>query len=264
AAESLPFVETVHPSLKKQIQEGKDINLAALLIPYFNCMTDQSNSNANCCKEKPDPRLNNVLSLSQFIQAFGIYKNIMCMAHPQRRPELDLYERDIIDMSSRYGGSGFYEYHKTFSAQAAAHLRFNNVKVDWSFRNNTLFCSIFTNYRANACTLCGSTLHASQFCPRHVYDKVVTPPEHNSIVPRSTFNAGSSTARPNSNTDIWGRQRLTHNGKEICNNFNSNRGCALQKCRNIHVCSSCKQNDHAAIKCQTSKNWQGQRIPTLR
>ncbi len=64
--------------------------------------------------QKSDPRLNTVLSISQFIQAFGIYKNIMCKAHPQRRPELDAYERDILEMSSRFGGVGFYEYHKTF------------------------------------------------------------------------------------------------------------------------------------------------------
>ncbi len=36
AAESLPFVETVHPSIKRQIQEGNDVNLATLLIPYYS------------------------------------------------------------------------------------------------------------------------------------------------------------------------------------------------------------------------------------
>jgi len=33
AAESLPFVETVSPKLHKDIQDGKDVNLASLLIP---------------------------------------------------------------------------------------------------------------------------------------------------------------------------------------------------------------------------------------
>lgn len=48
--------------------------------------------------------------------------------------ELDLYERDIIDMATRYPGKGFYEYHRQFSLMAASHLRFNNIMVDWSVR----------------------------------------------------------------------------------------------------------------------------------
>ena len=62
AAESLPFIETVHPTLRKQIVEGKDFNLAALLIPYYA-------DSAEIIKDtvKPDPRLQNSLSLSQFI-----------------------------------------------------------------------------------------------------------------------------------------------------------------------------------------------------
>ena len=48
-------------------------------------------------------------------------------------------------MASRYGGEGFYEYHRMFSAEAAAHLRYANRKVDWSVRNNKLFTTIFVN-----------------------------------------------------------------------------------------------------------------------
>lgn len=135
AAESLPFIETVHPTLRKQIVEGKDINLAALLIPYYTGYHADSSELVKE-KDKPDPRLQNSLTLPQFIQAFGIYKNILCEVHPSRREELDLYERDIVDMASRYGGKGFYEYHRMFSAEAAAHLRYANRKVDWSVRNN--------------------------------------------------------------------------------------------------------------------------------
>ena len=62
-----------------------------------------------------------------------------------RRAELDVYKRDMVDMASRYGGHGFYEYHKLFSARAAAHLKYHNVPVDWSVQNNTLFCNIFAN-----------------------------------------------------------------------------------------------------------------------
>ena len=67
-----------------------------------------------CSNRKPDPRLNKTLSLSEFIQAFGTYKSVMSEAYPERRIELDLYERDTVDMANRYPGTGFYEYHKQF------------------------------------------------------------------------------------------------------------------------------------------------------
>ena len=125
AAESLPFVETISPQMRKNIIEGKDVNLCALLIPYYSgpMINDERIDTYYCSNRKPDPRLNKTLSLSEFIQAFGTYKSVMSEAYPDRRIELDLYERDIVDMSNRYPGSGFYEYHKQFSATAAAYLK---------------------------------------------------------------------------------------------------------------------------------------------
>lgn len=110
AAESLPLVDTISPVLRQNILASKDINLASLLIPYY--AYDNSES-------RPDPRLNRSLTLAEFIQAFGVYKNIMTSAHPRRRNELDLYERDFVDMATRY--------------------KHNNIKVDWSVRNKSLF-----------------------------------------------------------------------------------------------------------------------------
>ena len=81
------------------------------------------------------------------MKAFGIYKNDMCQAYPSCREELDMYERDIVDIGYEYGGKGFYEYHKIFSSQAAAYLRYHNIKVDWSVRNNRLFCNVFVNHK---------------------------------------------------------------------------------------------------------------------
>ena len=52
SAESLPFIETVHPSIKKQIIEGRDINLAALLIPYY---TGVHSDPSKASKDGPDP-----------------------------------------------------------------------------------------------------------------------------------------------------------------------------------------------------------------
>ncbi|CAG2222425.1 unnamed protein product [Mytilus edulis] len=103
SAESLPLVETISPQLRNNITAGRDVNLASLLIPFtLACAAITLNSFRITIK--PDPRLNRSLSIGEFIQAFSIYKNVMCSAYPQRRNELDLYERDIVDMATRYGG----------------------------------------------------------------------------------------------------------------------------------------------------------------
>ena len=172
SAESLPLVETISPNMRKNIIEGKDVNLAALLIPnYSGPMNNDDRLSVNSChNRKPDPRLNRNLSLNEFMKAFGIYKNVMCQAYPSRREELDMYERDIVDMGYEYGGKGFYEYHKIFSSQAA-YLRYHNIKVDWSVRNNRLFCNVFVNHKPNSCNLCQSTTHSAGFCPQLLQNK---------------------------------------------------------------------------------------------
>jgi len=228
AAESLPFVETVSPQLRKQITEGKDVNLAALLIPYF--------TGSNVEDKRPDPRLNNTLTIGEFIQAFGIYKNVMCEAFPQRRHELDLYERDIIDMSARYGSKGFYEYHKHFSLKAAAHLRYQNIAVDWSVRNNTLFCNIFADQKPTTCHRCHSTSHGAGFCPQ------LTSPNQD------------MTRRSNTQNDGFSRSKQFYQGKEICILFNCEKDCLRPKCHFLHVCLICKKG-HSRIHCPEPKNY---------
>lgn len=103
ASESLPFVETVSPVMRKAIIDGKDINLSQLLLPTNNAITIKDKED----KLEKDTCLFKNLSIAEFIYAFGIYKNIMCKAYPQRHEELDLYERDIVEMANRYGGKVF-------------------------------------------------------------------------------------------------------------------------------------------------------------
>ena len=237
AIESLPFIETVSPKLRKAIIEGKDVNLAQLLIPTNNAV-NMSEKEHSCDKEDKydkDPQLHKTLSIAEFIYAFGIYKNIMCQTYPNRREELDLYERDIVDMATRYGGKGFYEYHKTFSARAAAHLRYSNIPVDWSVRDNTLFCNIFANIKPSACFNCNSISHVAAFCP---------------LASSGRKDTGTNQRK---NTDIQGRPRIMYNDKEICNNFNSARGCNNSRCGNAHVCLNCR-GEHTSLKCISSES----------
>lgn len=256
AAESLPYVETVSEKLRRSIISGNDVNLAALLIPYYSGSgIQESTCNYNYSggdnqNLRTDQRLNRSLSLAEFIQAFGTYKSIMCQTHPHRREELDAYERDIVDMASRYPGRGFYEYHKQFSAQAAAHATYNNIPIDWSIRNNTLFCNIFTNARPNACNHCGSPFHFTAYCNQSSLG----------LSSRQTQGARSFI----SDQDTYGRERVFYMGREICNNFNGQKGCVNTRCKHAHICLLCK-GDHNKSMCQVSKNEaQGpQRIGTL-
>ena len=241
AAESLPYVETITPQLRKNIISGMDINLATLLIPYYagSGVNENNEGMEKTSNFRPDPRINRHLNIGEFIQAFGVYKNIMCSAYPQRRSELDLYERDIIDMASRYPGPGFYEYHKKFSLDAAAHLRYNNIVVDWSIRNNTLFCNIFANTKPNSCNICGSTFHSTGFC--------------NQSVSISQKTANNKWQKNEDQRDTYGRDRVVYLGREICNNYNGSRGCNIPRCRNIHVCLLCKL-EHPKTFCPQAKN----------
>ena len=63
----------------------------------------------------------------------------------------------------------------------------------------------------------------------------------------------------NSRTDRYGRYSQFHNGKEICNDFNSPNGCnATHKnfSRISHICRACKASTHAAFNVQRA-DYQG-------
>ena len=135
AAENYRNVEVVSPQLRAQIIAGKDINLALLLMPNNDSTSEHRRVDVDGLEYimKPgDPRLSKNLTLGEFIVAFGKYKNIVCEVLPHRRTELDHYERDVVEMANNFGGTRFYDYHKAFSAKAAALLHQRNIKVDWS------------------------------------------------------------------------------------------------------------------------------------
>ena len=135
-ADELPHVDVVSDSVRKNIVEGKYVNLACLLIPEFEAPSVSVNefSGIELLRQgRRDHRLDRILNITQFYKAFGIYKRVMCEAFPQRRPELDLYEADIGNIFEHYGEI-FYAYHCKFTKKAAAYLE-KGVKIDWSKRN---------------------------------------------------------------------------------------------------------------------------------
>ena len=251
ASHTLPHIETVPPAIRQNIIEGKDVNLALLLISpnelgelrqlevaggqvYLKSITTT------------DKRFLRNLTLSEFIVAFTKYKNIMCEVYPMRRPELDMYERDIVEMATKYGGTTFYEYHKAFSARAAALLEQRNIKVDWSIRDEKMFCGLFAGTKIIACEICSSLVHSTALCPQVV---------------GSNFNRKRPTGQAPGNSqlqvDKQGRPKVKFSGSEICNNFNGQLGCFRSYCPFAHICLTCKEPDHGQLACTANVKAKG-------
>ena len=235
-SDSYSNVDIVSPHLQKQIIEGKDINLASLLINNYECHQKRSISTESLevqLSGKPDPRLNRSLSISEFLKAFGKYKRVMTSVYPDRRAELDAYEDDIIDIYNFFG-SKFYDYHKLFSSKAAVLLREKRVKVDWSKRDRDIISLISSGVQVTTCKLCNSVEHTTPFCPLHLQQTDPTQTENKA---RNSF------------TDRYGRPRFYYEGKEICNNFNGSKGCPRPNCTFAHICSKCKATSHSQNEC---------------
>lgn len=125
-------------------------------------------------------------------------------------------------MATRYPRKGFYEYHRQFSLMSPFHLKFHNILVDWSVRNITLFCKIFANDKVPTCmylTIVDRNL-SNFFVMTHKTEKFQIEKE----------------------VDLYSRKWQYHAGKEICNNFNSERRCQLSRYKTAHLCSDCNRN----------------------
>ena len=254
-----PQVEIVSEQLRRDVVQGKDVNLAAFLIPGYKSENEAgirsvlANGEAIPLKPLSDPRLNRALTIQEFIEAFSIYKNIMTGAYPNRRSELDLYERDIVNMSARFGGLAFYEYHKAFSARAAALLSQLGIKVDWSLRDQNLFNQVFAGHKIHACEICNSSGHDTSFCPQALGS---TGAKGQSTIP--TLNSAPSPNRKRQankpaltgagaagHVDRLGRPRIQ---LELCNNFNEST-CSRTVCHLLHYCSFCWLPGHPSRLC---------------
>ncbi|MGH0131084.1 UNVERIFIED_CONTAM: hypothetical protein FKN15_044996 [Acipenser sinensis] len=83
-----------------------------------------------------NPHLLKNLTLGEFVLAFSIFRDVLCTAYPHRWEEQDLYLAYVVESSVRYGSKMFFEYHKSFSAKAAAVLATDNVIVNWATPDN--------------------------------------------------------------------------------------------------------------------------------
>ena len=189
-ADSLPDIDIVSQVTRQHIIEGKDVNLALLLSTNVNVETKVIDSLTGEMKIKPDL--------------------LMYEASPMRGQELNLYERDIIDIAHKYCGFTFYEYHKSFAAKAAKYLEQKGSKLDWSIRDKKLYNTLFSGLRAQLCNICASQMHIAPLFP---------------LAAEHTTCTSSRYYKPRGKSvDIHGCQIINHESKKLCNNYNSAKG----------------------------------------
>ena len=232
----LSHVDVVSDKLRKKIEEGRDVNLAALLIPDY----DEPDSKSGKDKLK-DPRLTKRLTIEQFRIAFGMYRRILCRKFPFRERELQSYEIDIARIHARYGAK-FYDYHLAFSKKAAEAVKLG-VLINWALRDNDELMLIIGGTKVRQCEICQSTAHETDFCdPRRRWQG------YQSYGRKDTSKEKERTPK----TDKHGRPIIMHDGKMVCNNFN-NQKCDKRDCFRLHVCSVCFTANHTSIQCPNNK-----------
>ena len=129
--EYLKNIDYVTESIREKIQSGKYVNLACLLIPEYELVSKEKK-----LEKQKDMRLNRSLTIEEFILAFNKYKRIHCARHAWRKPELNVYELIIIEISAVYGPK-FYEYRKLFEQKCAAALTMGQ-KLNWAEKDKDL------------------------------------------------------------------------------------------------------------------------------
>ncbi len=222
-------VVCVSSHLRQQIQAGKYINLALLLNPEceqaeIRTIAD-GQGNEIRLKGGQDPKLMRTLTFQEFVRAFLRYINIVG-EKADRKDELLGYLQFVTELNGRHGNQLFYEYHKEFFTRAATLLVDYSTKIDWSVGDHDLVDSLVARMKASHCLICLAQGHTTQQCHRR---------QDSSLNP----------------IDVQGRRRIRCNGTEICNNFNSFRGCSRNQCLFLHVCTTCRQ-DHSRTRCPRS------------
>ena len=215
---ALPDIDIVPSSIKKDILQGKDVNLNLLLLPIKdrkNVAVDrdvQFGGEVFTLKAKRDNRLTRDSTITEFITAFNIYKRVMCAEYPQRREELDKYQSFIIEISTKFPGSCFYQYHLQFAAKAAEYFELN-YRMDWSSPDTTMLSTIVAGQKANVCDICQAFDHTTPFCGLTADQPQVSP----------------------------SRER-----RAVCKFHQSEKGCVRRFCSFDHVCANCHSPNHKA------------------
>lgn len=90
----------VPASIRMDILEGKDINLASLLISVHDLAENKTYAwgDVSVILKAKDPRPNRKLTTAEFTLTFGMLRDVLCSVSPSRRENLDLYLRTVMDL----------------------------------------------------------------------------------------------------------------------------------------------------------------------
>ncbi|KAK2846247.1 hypothetical protein Q7C36_011101 [Tachysurus vachellii] len=160
-----PPAAAISPHLRTQILAGNNINLVKILLGsevQEKCMVDCGD--VSVLLKDNDLRLSNRLTMPEFNVAFGVFREVICDVYPERRAGLDTYLAIISDLAMTYGGTLFYEYHKSFSAKSAMYIQWLNQRLDWSAVALALISRHFAGHRVLSCSLCGTFTHTPSLC----------------------------------------------------------------------------------------------------
>ena len=242
--EDLPEMDCVPPYVKKQILEGKDVNLAILLSSKCDLPQQHTMQYGGFILElntTKDVILEHNFSLEEFNRTFRKYRSIMCKAYPHTKSELERYEADINEIAHIYGPC-FYTYYTLLYAKAAAAITEHNILINLSKVDDKLLNLVTHNVQSRVCNLCGNVDHSSKFCDRAKHGMPDAAPSSRT----SNFLLGARS------TDKRGRPVTTVNGQEVCNNLNYNV-CFRKDCKLLHVCIQCSSKTHGIKLCQSSR-----------
>ncbi len=248
----VPEIDIVPPNVKKDILLGKDINLAVLLLPLHERQHAshlngeiQVGDDTFILKAKRDNRMNINLTIGDFVKAFNIYKNVIVEEQPGRRAELDAYLSNMIRMASQFPGFIYYNYHREFSARAADLWINHNIPLDWSELDPRIASRHTAGCKANACSICQSHDHSTDFCASFASRKPAYPRQSLPQLPAKA--AG---------VKLGGDAADGSKATRYCWRFNGNNGCRLPagECRFPHKCASCNSDAHGRTECKQKQD----------
>ncbi|CAC5405601.1 unnamed protein product [Mytilus coruscus] len=101
-----------------------------------------------------------------------------------------------------------------FSAKCSM-LQEHNIKIDWSWGDLELKQMVCAGSTVHMCNFCSPTLHKLSMCSNsrgYQNSKIQAPYQ-----------------------DKYGSDIVVHDGMQICNNFNQQKGCVKHFCRYAHI-----------------------------
>ena len=118
------------------------------------------------------------------------------------------------------------------------------IKVNWSRRHKDLFQLLIGGSQTRLWEHCSQADHQSHFYPTQINVPISN---------RLETNPGQSPLR-GPLRDTLSRSRMTYMGKEICNNFNGEKGFLRPAFPFEHACKKCKGVGHGDLSCRPQFN----------